>query len=283
MWQDGDDARARLWRWRRAAGAGRAVADQPRLYPRSRARAEPAALSRRRGAAAAAGRLGRARAGGARLRLADYIAGRLEPRRPRSAAAAGRASPCWAIAWAGCWRWRSAGAPARPGHVPGAAGDALGLPCRARRPGAAAGRARRAARRAATRVARRGAGRCAADAVRRRSTRCWRCANSRASPRWRQEQAEARDFVALEDWLNDGVPLALPVARECLGGWYGDNVPGRGQLARLPAGRCCRAGRRGRAWSWCRRRTASCRPRPPRRWPSSAAAERWRRRSGISA
>lgn len=30
-------------------------------------------------------------------------------------------------------------------------------------------------------------------------------------------------FVALEDWLNDGVPLAAPVAREALGGWYGRN------------------------------------------------------------
>lgn len=35
-------------------------------------------------------------------------------------------------------------------------------------------------------------------------------------------------FVALEDWLNDGVPLAAPVARECLGGWYGRNEPGSG-------------------------------------------------------
>jgi polyhydroxyalkanoate synthase len=41
--------------------------------------------------------------------------------------------------------------------------------------------------------------------------------------------AEERDFVAIEDWLNDGVPLALPVARECLGGWYGENTPGRGR------------------------------------------------------
>ncbi len=38
----------------------------------------------------------------------------------------------------------------------------------------------------------------------------------------------ARHFVALEDWLNDGVPLARPVARECLTGWYGANTPGRG-------------------------------------------------------
>ena len=39
----------------------------------------------------------------------------------------------------------------------------------------------------------------------------------------------ARDFVLLEDWLNDGAPLAGPVARECLVGWYGDNLPGKGQ------------------------------------------------------
>jgi poly(3-hydroxyalkanoate) synthetase len=38
----------------------------------------------------------------------------------------------------------------------------------------------------------------------------------------------ARQFVALEDWLNDGIPLAAPVARECLSGWYGENTPARG-------------------------------------------------------
>jgi polyhydroxyalkanoate synthase len=38
----------------------------------------------------------------------------------------------------------------------------------------------------------------------------------------------AREFVALEDWLNDGVPLALPVARECLAEWYGANSPAHG-------------------------------------------------------
>ncbi len=43
-----------------------------------------------------------------------------------------------------------------------------------------------------------------------------------------QDTAQARGFVALEDWLNDGVPLALPAARECLGGWYGEDLPGRG-------------------------------------------------------
>jgi polyhydroxyalkanoate synthase len=42
------------------------------------------------------------------------------------------------------------------------------------------------------------------------------------------ESAKARDFVALEDWLNDGVPLAALVARECLGQWYGENTTARG-------------------------------------------------------
>ncbi len=39
----------------------------------------------------------------------------------------------------------------------------------------------------------------------------------------------ARRFVALEDWLNDGVPLAPKVARACLVGWYGRNQPIRGE------------------------------------------------------
>lgn len=38
----------------------------------------------------------------------------------------------------------------------------------------------------------------------------------------------AHDFVILEDWLNDGVPLAAPIAREVLGEWYGHDTPGRG-------------------------------------------------------
>jgi polyhydroxyalkanoate synthase len=39
----------------------------------------------------------------------------------------------------------------------------------------------------------------------------------------------ARAFVALEDWLNDGVPLALPAGLECLSQWYGADAPGRGE------------------------------------------------------
>ena len=35
-------------------------------------------------------------------------------------------------------------------------------------------------------------------------------------------------FVAIEDWLNDGIPLAAPVAREVIGGWYGANAPALG-------------------------------------------------------
>jgi poly[(R)-3-hydroxyalkanoate] polymerase subunit PhaC len=37
------------------------------------------------------------------------------------------------------------------------------------------------------------------------------------------EGDHAQRFVALEDWLNDGVGLAAPVARECLAQWYGEN------------------------------------------------------------
>src|SRR4029450_4363373 len=40
---------------------------------------------------------------------------------------------------------------------------------------------------------------------------------------------QARKFVALEDWLNDGVGLAAPVARECLTQWYGENTPALGK------------------------------------------------------
>jgi len=40
--------------------------------------------------------------------------------------------------------------------------------------------------------------------------------------------AEAEKFVALEDWLNDGVALPLPVADEALLGWYEGNLTGRG-------------------------------------------------------
>jgi polyhydroxyalkanoate synthase len=40
--------------------------------------------------------------------------------------------------------------------------------------------------------------------------------------------AAARDFVALEDWINDGAPLPLAVMQDCLRSWYRDNEPARG-------------------------------------------------------
>lgn len=47
----------------------------------------------------------------------------------------------------------------------------------------------------------------------------------------RQDKASprARRFVAMEDWLADGVPLAAPVAREAIAGWYGANSPAAGK------------------------------------------------------
>jgi polyhydroxyalkanoate synthase subunit PhaC len=51
-----------------------------------------------------------------------------------------------------------------------------------------------------------------------------------------QDSARAQLFVALEDWLNDGIPLAAEVARTCLDQWYGQNAPARGhwRIAGLP-------------------------------------------------
>lgn len=41
--------------------------------------------------------------------------------------------------------------------------------------------------------------------------------------------AAATSFVALEDWINDGVPLARGVALDCARSWYRDNQPLRGE------------------------------------------------------
>jgi poly(3-hydroxyalkanoate) synthetase len=46
-----------------------------------------------------------------------------------------------------------------------------------------------------------------------------------------QSGAAARLFVAIEDWLNDGIPLAAPAARACLGEWYGENATAEGRWA----------------------------------------------------
>lgn len=42
------------------------------------------------------------------------------------------------------------------------------------------------------------------------------------------DSEQARRFVELEDWLNEGVPLAAPVMKEVLSSWYGANDPARG-------------------------------------------------------
>lgn len=44
------------------------------------------------------------------------------------------------------------------------------------------------------------------------------------------EGSEAEcEFVAIEDWLNDGAALPQAIAWECLFGWYAENRPGQGQ------------------------------------------------------
>ena len=43
-----------------------------------------------------------------------------------------------------------------------------------------------------------------------------------------KNKERAQLFVALEDWVNDGVPLVAPVARECLFDWYLENAPMQG-------------------------------------------------------
>ena len=40
---------------------------------------------------------------------------------------------------------------------------------------------------------------------------------------------QARRFIALEDWANEGEPLPLPAARELFEALYRDDAPGRGQ------------------------------------------------------
>ena len=58
-------------------------------------------------------------------------------------------------------------------------------------------------------------------------------ARFRAFARLDPDSDRARTFVALEDWLNDGVPLAAGVAAECLHGWYRDNLPAKGNWISL--------------------------------------------------
>jgi polyhydroxyalkanoate synthase len=43
------------------------------------------------------------------------------------------------------------------------------------------------------------------------------------------DSQKARDFVLLEDWLNDGVPLTARVMRECIVDFYGRNLPAKNE------------------------------------------------------
>jgi len=43
------------------------------------------------------------------------------------------------------------------------------------------------------------------------------------------DSREARRFVALEDWANEGEPLPLPAARELIEDFFGEDLPGRGE------------------------------------------------------
>ena len=44
-----------------------------------------------------------------------------------------------------------------------------------------------------------------------------------------QDSERARMFVAVEDWLNDGVDLPPALARTCVVDWYGQNKPAKGE------------------------------------------------------
>ena len=44
-----------------------------------------------------------------------------------------------------------------------------------------------------------------------------------------QDSPEARRFVALEDWANEGEPLPCPAARELIEDFFGRDLPGRGE------------------------------------------------------
>jgi polyhydroxyalkanoate synthase subunit PhaC len=43
-----------------------------------------------------------------------------------------------------------------------------------------------------------------------------------------QDSEQATAFVALEDWLNDGLAMPAPIARTLLGEWHGENTPALG-------------------------------------------------------
>ena len=53
------------------------------------------------------------------------------------------------------------------------------------------------------------------------------------------DSVEARMFVTMEDWANDGPPLGEAAARELFEGFFGDDTPGDGAWLDTPAGLPC--------------------------------------------
>ena len=197
----------------RPAGAVRPQPDQPGLCAGPRRGPFDAALARRPGRSAAAARLGLAGGGRApvhpdRLRRRPAGTGdgrgRTDRRRPARAGRllhgrhpGGRGGP----------------APPGPDQRPGAAGRALGFPRAGRRARAAGGarpcRCWSRRWRSATRLP--------VDLLQSLFALLdpWGVADKyRGFARLPPDSERARLFVALEDWLNDGVPLAAEVARD---------------------------------------------------------------------
>lgn len=50
-----------------------------------------------------------------------------------------------------------------------------------------------------------------------------------AFSKMKMDTDRAIEFVALEDWLNDGIPLVKKVTEQCFHDWYGNNDPYRGR------------------------------------------------------
>ena len=248
-----------LRRTRRAGGARHPVADQPLLRPRFVARAQFLAFSGGTRTASAGCRLGRA---GRRSNWGSTLAAMSSgltalsppPRNPPESR-----SRWLAIAWAGSslWRWLSAGG--RQSRVwrclphPG-----ILLP---------SGRSRRVC-----------CGFSMSGSARRAAALPVELLQSlffMLDPFLAQRKfvrfaaldptgAEARSFVALEDWINDGVPLPIGVARECLARGMATTILGAG-CGRLLEQRSGRSNFAGRLWS-------SSRPRPDRAAAFSRAA-----------
>ena len=86
-----------------------------------------------------------------------------------------------------------------------------------------------------------------------------------------QSSDAASRFVALEDWINDGVPLSEIVARECFSEWYGDNRPVLGEWRIDGPGDCPGSNHRARIRRPAPSATGSCRRHRPDHSPTNSA------------